>query len=97
MRIEKVEPGEVRWLCTGAHIARAAFTRKDEWVGTRLVFRLIPEAEGRTLLDFEHIGLVPAFECYDLCSGGWRYFLDSLQKFAETARGTPYQLVAAAA
>jgi uncharacterized protein YndB with AHSA1/START domain len=98
MRIEHLESGrEVRWLCTGAHIAAGQLTRRHEWVGTRLVFHVLPEAQGRTLLEFEHIGLVPTFECYDLCSGGWRYFLGSLQKFVETGRGTPYQLKTAAA
>ena len=93
MRIERLEPGrEVRWLCTAAHIAAGQLSRKDEWVGTQLVFKLMPEAEGRTRLDFEHVGLVPAFECYDMCSRGWRYFLGSLQQFAETGHGTPYEL-----
>ena len=98
MRIEPLEPGrEVRWLCTGAHIAAAQLTRRDEWVGTQLVFRLTPQGNGRTHLDFEHIGLVPAFECYGPCSSGWHHYLDSLQRFVETGRGTPYELEAAAA
>jgi len=98
MRIERLEPGrEVRWLCTGAYIAAAQLTRRDEWVGTQLVFRLTPQGNGRTHLDFEHIGLVPAFECYGLCSSGWRHYLDSLQRFVETGRGTPYEPEAAAA
>ncbi len=74
------------------HIARLG--RKDEWVGTRLVFQITPAGEGRTQLDFEHVGLVSAFECYDLCSNGWHYFLDSLQQFVETGRGTPYEVAA---
>src|ERR1041385_8616407 len=98
MRIEKLEPGrEVRWLCTGAHSAADELTRKDEWVGTQLVFRLIPEAQGRTLLEFEHVGLVPDFERHGPCSNGWRYFLPSLQKFVESGRGTPYERAAVAA
>lgn len=100
MRIDRLEPGrEVRWLCTGAHIsaAHARLARRDEWVGTQLVFRLTPEGEGRTRLDFEHVGLVPAFECYGLCRDGWRHFLGSLQQFVGTGRGTPYELESAAA
>lgn len=98
MRIERLEPArEVRWLCTGAHIAAAKLSHKDEWVGTRLVFRLTPHGKGGTRLDFEHVGLVPAFECYDLCSNGWRYYLGSLQQFVATGRGTPYEVAAAVA
>lgn len=92
MRIERLEPDrEVRWLCTGAHIDADQLTRKDEWVGTQLVFRLTPDGKGHTHLDFEHLGLVPAFECYNLCSDGWRYFLNSLQQFVEIGHGTPYE------
>jgi uncharacterized protein YndB with AHSA1/START domain len=97
MRIEQLQPGrEVRWLCTRAHIAAGALTRKDEWMGTHIVFRLVSEGD-RTRLDFEHVGLVPAFECYDLCRRGWDYFLSSLQRFVETGRGTPFELQSAVA
>lgn len=97
LRIERLEPGrEVRWRCTAAHIAIGQLSRRDEWLGTELIFRLSPQANGRTRLDFEHIGLVPAFECYELCCEGWQYFLASLQQYLETGRGTPYQPTAAA-
>ena len=87
----------IHWLCTGAHIAAADLKHKEEWVGTQLVFRLRPDGEGGTRLDFEHRGLVPALECYRLCSNGWRHYLGSLQQFVDTGRGTPYELAAAAA
>jgi uncharacterized protein YndB with AHSA1/START domain len=97
VRIEQLKPQrEVRWLCTRAHIDVDGLTRKDEWVGTELVFRLAPEAGG-TRLDFEHVGLTPTLECYELCNKGWRYFLDSLHMFLETGRGTPHVRAAAAA
>ena len=92
MRIQRLEPDrEVRWRCTAAHIA--FLERKDEWVGTEIVFRLSPEGQDRTRLEFEHVGLVPAFECYEVCDRGWRYFLGSLQGFVKTGRGTPHELV----
>lgn len=92
MRIERLEPGrEVRWRCTAAHIDVDRLARKDEWVGTQLVFHLAPDGQGQTRLDFAHLGLVPALECYDLCSNGWRHFLGSLQQFVETGHGTPYE------
>ncbi|MEO8925157.1 MAG: SRPBCC domain-containing protein [Caldimonas sp.] len=95
MRIEGLQANrEVRWLCTAAYMAQ--FARKDEWVGTRLIFRLSADAQGRTVLDFEHIGLVPAFECYDLCNDCWQYVLGSLRGLVETGRGTPVALAPAA-
>lgn len=97
MRIDRLEPDrEVRWHCTRAHICADELTQKDEWVGTEIVFRLTSEGDGRTRLHFEHIGLVPALECYGLCSNGWQYFLESLRQFAETGRGTPRELTLAA-
>ncbi|TJZ73147.1 SRPBCC family protein [Chitiniphilus eburneus] len=92
MRIEHLESErEVRWLCTVAHLDFGHATRRDEWVGTQLVFRLAPDGAGGTRLAFEHIGLVPEFECYDLCSNGWRHFLASLQHYVKTGQGTPYE------
>ncbi|SMC27936.1 Uncharacterized conserved protein YndB, AHSA1/START domain [Andreprevotia lacus DSM 23236] len=90
MRIEKLDPArEVRWRCTVAHLAVDTLKRHDEWVGTELSFRLTGLDDGRTRLDFEHIGLTPTLECYDLCSGGWDHFLASLQQYAQTGQGTP--------
>ena len=98
MRIEKLDPGrEVRWFCTGALIAAERLMHTDEWVGTQLVFRLAPEGDGRTRLNFEHIGLAPTLECYDMCSNGWQYYMNSLQKFVNSGRGTPHELAAVAA
>ena len=92
MRVELLKPNsEVRWLCKVAYIDHSEFTHKDEWVGTEIIFRLTPDGKDQTRVDFDHIGLVPTFECYEACKKGWDYFLDSLQAFAETGRGTPYE------
>lgn len=92
MRIKVLEPGrEVRWLCTGAHIDFDKLTHRSEWVGTELAFHLVPDGKGRTRVDFEHLGLVPSFECYDLCSNGWQHYLGSLLQFIETGHGAPHE------
>lgn len=91
MQVTSLEPGrEVRWHCVEALINVDAFKRKDEWVGTDIVFRLIPQAGGKTLLDFEHIGLTPAFECFTVCERGWNQYLGSLQSLVETGQGAPF-------
>ena len=90
MRVERLSAHEVRWLCTAAHIAIDSFARKDEWVGTELIFRLQPVGEGGTQLDFEHRGLLPSFECYQVCSQGWQHFLASLQDFVDSGHGRPF-------
>lgn len=98
MRIERLDPDrEVRWACTEAHIDMAQFRRTDEWIGTQIIFRLSPLGGGRSRVDFEHVGLVPTFECWGVCNDGWHHFLGSLRQFTETGRGTPYEPAAAAA
>ena len=90
MSIEQLDQNRgVRWFCTRVQTAGAS-SQIAEWVGTEIVFRLTPTIDGKTRLDFEHVGLVSALECYDLCSNCWAYFLGSLQQLVETGRGTPW-------
>lgn len=91
MQVKSLVPGrEVRWHCVEALINVDAFTRKDEWVGTDIVFKLTPQSGGKTLLDFEHVGLTPDFECFGVCERGWDLYLGSLQSLVETGQGTPH-------
>lgn len=92
MQIENLAPGrELRWLCVEAYLDLPQLQRKNEWVGTQIVFKLTPEEGGKTRLDFEHIGLTPEFECFDICRGGWDQYLGSLQSLVETGQGAPFQ------
>ena len=93
MRIVSLKPDvEVRWQCIEQHHhAPDQLTRTDEWAGTSVVFRLVSESPASTLLQFEHIGLVPALECYEICDAGWSHFLGtSLKGYVETGKGAPY-------
>jgi uncharacterized protein YndB with AHSA1/START domain len=93
MEVESLRPHlEVRWRCLEQHHhAPNQLTRTDEWAGTSLIFRLIPESASSTLLKFEHLGLTPQLECYDICNRGWNHFLaTNLKSYAETGKGTPY-------
>jgi uncharacterized protein YndB with AHSA1/START domain len=91
MSIEQLDPNRgVRWFVTNAYIDSESLAKKSEWIGTEIVFRLTPTTDGGTRLDFEHVGLVPALECYDLCRGGWNHFLASLRALVETGRGAPW-------
>lgn len=66
------------------------FTRdKSEWVGTKIVFD-ISQQDGQTQLRFTHEGLVPHYECYDICHDAWTGFIrDSLRSLIETGKGQP--------
>ena len=62
---------------------------REEWLGTKLKFRIIPESEG-TKISFVHEGLVPGLGCYNICEAGWDfYFLTSLKNYLESGIGQP--------
>jgi len=69
-KLVEVIPGKkVVWLVTECKIN---WIEKDktEWTNTKMVFELMPNADG-TVLKFTHEGLVPEQECYSKCVQGW--------------------------
>ena len=89
VRIDTLVPhAAVEWTCVGQHDEN--LPRPDEWVGTRVSFRLEEPAAGRTRCSFVHHGLQPALDCYGVCERGWDRFLRlSLRQLVETGRGLP--------
>jgi len=61
----------------------------EDWVGTRPTFTLRPNDGGTTVVEFRHVGLRPALECFDMCRAGWNHFMPSLHQFLETGVGRP--------
>ncbi len=62
---------------------------KHEWKGTKVVFDIAKKGK-KTELTFTHEGLTPAFECFEACSGGWDYYIDtSLKNLITTGKGQP--------
>jgi hypothetical protein len=58
-----------------------------EWVGTDITFDIARTGD-RTEVRFTHVGLVPDFECFDDCSGGWNFFVNgSLRRLVTTGEG----------
>ena len=54
---------------------------ETEWTGTNVVFEIAKKG-GKTEVRFTHVGLVPAYECYDVCSNAWGgYISGSLRDF----------------
>ena len=90
-KITEWAPGrKVVWHVVASHLGFVA--DKAEWTGTDIVFEIEPRGEG-TELRFTHRGLVPAFECYDGCSGAWSFYVnDSLRKLITTGRGEPNEI-----
>ena len=88
--IAEAIPGErVVWLCLKAHIDMAELKRKDEWVGTRVIWTIAGN-DSSTTLTLLHEGLNKSFECYDVCEPAWDYFIASLHAFLTTGSGAPY-------
>lgn len=67
-----------------------SFTNDNsEWVGTHIKFN-IDRADNKTILRFEHEGLIPSCECYSACEQGWsQYIARSLADLVNTGKGLP--------
>ncbi|MDR6942123.1 SRPBCC family protein [Mucilaginibacter pocheonensis] len=88
MKLTEVIPGKkVVWKVLDNYFS---FTEdKTEWIDTDISFD-IAEKDGKTELKFTHWGLVPAYECYDVCFGAWSsYIKGSLQSLITTGKGQP--------
>jgi uncharacterized protein YndB with AHSA1/START domain len=82
MRVEEADrPARVRWdvlVCEAA----------TDWVGTTITFDLAPAGDG-TELRFQHHGLNPGLECFDMCQAGWTRHLASLVDYVDRGGGRP--------
>jgi hypothetical protein len=62
---------------------------KSEWIGTDIVFEIARKGD-QTEVRFTHVGLVPAYECYDICEDAWSsYIKGSLRDLIATGKGRP--------
>ena len=85
-RLVEVVPGrKVTWYVEDAYLS---FTEdKEEWKGTVVAFEITPKGK-KTELRFTHEGLVPSFECFDACTGGWDFYINtSLKSLITTGKG----------
>ena len=62
---------------------------KSEWKGTDVVFEIAKKGD-KTEVHFTHVGLVPAYECYGICSDAWgSYITGSLRDLITAGKGKP--------
>lgn len=88
MKLIEVVPGKkVVWLVMENYFN---FTKDEsEWTGTKISWE-IAEKDKKTQIRFTHQGLVPAYECFDICSNAWnQYIRQSLLGLITTGKGQP--------
>jgi uncharacterized protein YndB with AHSA1/START domain len=62
---------------------------QNEWVGTDVSFE-ITEKDGKTEVRFAHLGLVPEYECFEVCSNAWGIYINgSLRNLITKGKGQP--------
>jgi len=87
-KVTEMIPGKkITWHVTDCHLPWL----KDiqEWKDTSVVWNL-KSIGGGTEIDFEHVGLAPALECFDGCVKGWdQYVKGSLNKLITEGIGEP--------
>jgi hypothetical protein len=88
IRVVAMVPGErVEWLILDN--ALSYVQDQTEWQGNRIVFEISP-VEAGTQVRFTQHGLVPAYECFDVCSNAWTFFItDSLRGLITSGQGQP--------
>jgi uncharacterized protein YndB with AHSA1/START domain len=90
IKITELVPGnKVVWHVVDNHFN---FVKdKSEWKDTDIVFEIAKKGD-KTEVRFTHVGLVPAYECYDVCSDAWgTYIKGSLRNLITTGKGQPNQ------
>ncbi|GIH11594.1 hypothetical protein Rhe02_96610 [Rhizocola hellebori] len=86
MKIVEFVPDEkVVWHCIDNYFS---FTKDEtEWVDTKLVFEISKHGD-QTQIRFTHVGLVPEYECFDVCTNAWSgYVGESLKTLITTGSG----------
>ena len=85
--IEVIPNKKVVWLVMENYFN---FTKdKSEWTGTKISFEITKKGK-KTQIRFTHLGLVPEYECFDICSNAWsQYIHQSLLSLITTGKGKP--------
>jgi hypothetical protein len=88
MKITELIPGKkVVWNVLESQMDN--FEGGTEWNGTKLIFE-ITKRDDKTKIQFTHLGLVPEFACYTVCSKAWDFYIrSSLQRLITANKGEP--------
>jgi hypothetical protein len=83
--IEMIQDKKAVWLVEENYFK---FTKdSSEWTGNKITFEISKQGE-KTQLIFTQIGLVPTYECYNVCRDAWTGFIQkSLKSLITTGKG----------
>ena len=86
--IEVIPDKKVVWLVMNNYFK---FTKDEsEWTGTKIIFEISAKDSHHTGLRMTHVGLVPEYECFEICQGAWtNYIQNSLKSLIMTGKGQP--------
>jgi hypothetical protein len=88
MKLVEVVPNQkVVWLVLDNYFK---FTKdKSEWKDTKVVFEIAKKGK-QTEITFTHQGLVPQYECYEICREAWTHYVtESLRDLIISGKGKP--------
>ena len=88
IRVVAMVPGQrVEWLVLDNALTFVA--DQAEWAGNRIIFEISSTSAG-TQVRFTQLGLVPTYECFEVCSNAWTFFITaSLRDLITTGVGQP--------
>jgi len=88
MNVTETMPNKkVVWLVEDNHFNLTE--DKTEWTNTKVMFEISTRGN-KTEIRFTHQGLVPAYECFDVCSNAWGSYVNgSLRNLIATGKGKP--------
>jgi hypothetical protein len=88
IKVAELLPGKrVEWFVLDNYFS---FTDdKHEWKDTKVIFD-IARKDGKTRLQVTHLGLVPEYECFNVCQDAWTtYIQNSLRGLIVSGQGQP--------
>jgi hypothetical protein len=88
MKITELIPNKkVVWLVLENYFK---FTKdENEWTGNKIIFEITEQA-GKTKIQMTQAGLVPQYECFEICRNAWTtYIQNSLRNLITTGKGKP--------